>query len=297
MSAVPAASSAATPTVHVAPIGPGDVDEVARFLHDTLNDKVSVEAWARTIVPPWEVPAPNHGFLLRAQGRVVGAYLALYSERAVDGVPRRFCNLAAWCVAEPYRTQGLRLVRAVIRQPGYEFTDFSPSGNVVELNRRLGFDALDTTTALVPNLPIPGRARGTRLVARPAELERALDESSLRVYRDHRHPWGVIHLALQNSEGTCYVIARKERRKGLPLFASIVHVSDQRVFRRGAPAVYRHLLVRHGALVTLAELRVVGERPALAVLQRAPRPRMFRSHDLSASAIDYLYSEVTCVSW
>ena len=161
----------------------------------------------------------------------------------------------------------------------------------------LGFEALDTTTALVPNLPIPGGARGTRLLARPAELEEALDESSLVVYRDHRHPGGVIHLALQTSEGTCYVIARKERRKGLPLFASIVHVSDRRIFRCGGRAVYRHLLLHHGALMTLAELRVVGDRPALSVLQRAPRPRMFRSRDLSASAIDYLYSEVTCVSW
>jgi hypothetical protein len=297
MSAVRADSSPVTPAVQVAPIREDDVHEVARFLHATLNDKVSVEAWVRTIVPPWEVQAPNHGFLLRAQGRVVGAYLALYSDRVVEGTARRFCNLAAWCVEEPFRAQGFRLARALLRQPGYEFTDLSPSGNVVELNRRLGFDTLDTTTALVPNLPIPGGAHGTRLVSQPDELERTLDGSSLRVYRDHRHPSGVIHLGLQNRDGTCYVIARKERRKGLPLFASIVHVSDQKVFQRGAASVYRHLLLRHGALMTLAELRVVGGRPSFSMLQREPRPRMFRSRELPASAIDYLYSEVTCVSW
>ena len=285
------------PTVSIDPITDNEVDEVARFLHATLNDRVSVAAWMRTIVPPWEVAAPNHGFLLRAGDRVVGAYLALYSDRVVAGTPRRFCNLAAWCVEEPFRAHGIRLARAMLRQRGYEFTDLSPSGNVVELNRRLGFETLDTTTALVPNVPLPVLPSRARVVVRPDELERLLDEPSRRIYRDHRHPSGVIHLGLTTTAGICYVIARKERRKGLPLFASIVHVSDQRVFRAGAAALYRHLLLRHGALVTLAELRVVGVRPALSVLQRNPRPRMFRSSEVPASAIDYLYSEVTCVSW
>ena len=44
------------------------------------------------------------------------------------------------------------------RQDGYHFTDLSPSGNVVALNRRLGFTQLDTATALVPNLPWPPAA-------------------------------------------------------------------------------------------------------------------------------------------
>ena len=54
-----------------------------------------------------------------------------------------------------YRLHGLRLLKAVLRQEGYHFTDLSPSGNVVGINERLRFRFLDTTTALVPNLPWP----------------------------------------------------------------------------------------------------------------------------------------------
>ena len=89
---------------------------------------------------------------------IVGVYVAVYSERDVDGEQRRFCNLAAFCVLEEYRAHSFRLMRAILAQRGFEFTDLSPSGNVVALNERLGFAALDTATRLVPNLPrIPRR--------------------------------------------------------------------------------------------------------------------------------------------
>ena len=67
----------------------------------------------------------------------------------------RFCNLAAWCVIDEYRSLGLRLLNALLAQKGYHFTDLSPSGNVVPLNTRLKFSHLDVATALVPNLPWP----------------------------------------------------------------------------------------------------------------------------------------------
>ena len=87
--------------------------------------------------------------------RIVGAHLAFYSRADDRRPPERFCNLGAWCVLPEYRFHGLRLLKALLAQEGYHFTDLSPSGNVVGLNKRLGFEFLDTTTALVPNLPWP----------------------------------------------------------------------------------------------------------------------------------------------
>ena len=60
---------------------------------------------------------------------------------------------------EQYRLHGLKLLTSLLAQEGYHFTDLSPSGNVIALNERLGFEFLDTTTALVPNLPWPSVAR------------------------------------------------------------------------------------------------------------------------------------------
>lgn len=281
--------------IDVAPITDDDVGAVATFLHEHLNSRLSANEWARCTVPPWSVEAPNHGYLLRRGDDVVGVYLAFYSERVVNGVQRKFCNLAAWCVLEDHRAHGVRLVRAMLRQRGHEFVDLSPSGNVVELNARLGFDSLDTTTSLVPNLPLPPR-RGVRVLSRREDIEAALSGRDLVVYRDHRDAAAALHFVLRVGEATCYVMARRDRRKGLPLFASLLHVSDPAVLARAGYTPYRHLLLRHRTLVTLAERRVAGRPPRLSRVQRSPRPRMFRSH-LEPGAIDYLYSELTCVPW
>ena len=57
----------------------------------------------------------------------------------IDGRVERFCNLGAWCVLPEHRFHALRLLKALLAQDGYHFTDLSPSGNVVGLNERLGF--------------------------------------------------------------------------------------------------------------------------------------------------------------
>ena len=113
--------------IRVIPIADADVAPVAEFLHAELNSNVSARAWARAMNVPWKVDAPNHGFALVGDGRVVGAYLALYSERTIDGRAERFCNLGAWCVAPEYRFHSVKLLKALLAQEGYHFTDMSPS--------------------------------------------------------------------------------------------------------------------------------------------------------------------------
>ena len=95
----------------------------------------------------------------------------------------------------------------------------------------------------------------------------------------------------------CYVIFRKDRRKGLPLFASILHVSDPELFRAMSGPLARHLLLRHGAAATLVERAVVEHRPRLSRTVESPRRKMFRSPSLEPAQIDYLYSELVCLSW
>jgi hypothetical protein len=282
--------------VTVKPITDADVRTVAEFLHRGMNLGVSAADWHRAMAPPWDVEQPNHGYLLRANGHVVGAYIAFYSERVIDGRPRRICNLGAWCVADEYRASGLRLLRSLLRQRGYTFTDLSPSGPVVALNTRLGFAALDTTTALVPNLPWPVRSRGVRVVDAPGEIDGLLSGRDLQIYRDHAGAAAARHVVLVSGDRSCYVVFRRDRRKRLPLFASILHVGDTDLFRGCAPLFYRHLLLRHGISATLAEVRVVGHRPARSVMLSG-RPKMYLSEDLGPAQIDYLYSELTCVAW
>jgi hypothetical protein len=284
--------------VRVTPITDADVPAVAEFLHAELNSRVPADAWARALRVPWRVEEPNHGFLLRDDaGAVLGAYLAFYSERTIDGRVERFCNLGAWCVRPEHRFHSVKLLKALLAQEGYHFTDLSPSGNVVPINSRLKFEFLDTATVLMPNLPWPTPPGKYRITSEPAEIERTLTGDELTLYRDHVRAAAARHLVLRSGDEWCYVVFRRDRRKNLPLFASILHVSNPDLFRRMARPLARHLLLHYGIPASLVELRVAGHRPGPSVVLRSPRRKMFKSPRLAADQIDYLYSELVCVAW
>ena len=282
--------------VRVAPITDADVPAVADFLHANLNGRVSAGHWAEALDVPWEVERPNAGFMLLDDGVVVGVQLAFYSERLIEGRHERFCNLGAWCVLPDYRFHGLRLLKSALDQEGYHFTDLSPSGNVVDINSRLDFRFLDTSTFLVPNLPWPGTG-GATISSDPGVIERALEGHDLQLYRDHATAGAARHLVLIEGADSCYVVFRKDRVE------AAARVRDRAPRRQPGPLprprrpLARHLLIHHGAVGTLVEPRIVGDRPRLSVAIRSPRRKMFRSDDLAPAQVDYLYSELVCVAW
>jgi hypothetical protein len=284
-------------SVEVKPITDADIQAVGEFLHRDMGSGVSAADWHRAMTPPWDVEQPNHGYLLRENGRVVGACLALYSERMIDGRPRRICNLGVWCVTDEHRATGLRLVRSLLRQRGYTFTDLTPNPTVVALNSRLGFASLDTARAIVPNLPWPARSRGVRVVDTPNEIDGLLSGRDQKIYRDHAATLAH-HVVLAKGDRSCYVIFRRDsgRFQRLRMFASILYVSDPDLFRDCAPHFYRYLLLRRGIPVTLAEVRVVRHRLPRSVMVAGPS-KMYLSEDLQPEQIDYLYSELTCFKW
>jgi hypothetical protein len=283
--------------IEVRPIAQADVPKVAEFLHTHLNEQVAAGAWERAVDVPWSVQRPNAGFMLLEGDTVVGAHLAFYSQRTIDGRCEQFCNLGAWCVLPGYRLHGLRLLKTLLAQDGYHFTDMSPSGNVVGLNTRLGFQFLDTRTALVPNLPWPSLPGAATISSDPALIQRTLSGRELELYRDHVDAPAARHLVLISGDEHAYVILRKDRRKGLPLFATVLYVSNPELLRRMGRRLSRHLLLRHGVVATLLERAVVPDPPRLSFAVSSPRPKMFRSPSLEAAQIDYLYSELVCLSW
>lgn len=283
--------------VQVAPITDSDVRQAADFLNANLNKRVSADHWERAVNLPWSVDKPNAGFMLVDADTVVGVQLAFYSERTIDGRRESFCNLGAWCVLPEYRFHSLRLLKAALAQDGYHFTDLSPYGTVIRVNTKLSFRFLDTTTRLVPNAPWPSLPRRNVISSDPELIERTLTGLDLQIYRDHAATGAARHLVLIKDADYCYVVFRKDRRKQLPLFVSVLYVSNPELFRKLARPLARHLLVHHGALATLMEDRIVGHRPRLAFRLRSPRRKMFRSPHLEPAQIDDLYSELVCVSW
>lgn len=308
--------------VTLAPIAAEDLPEVGRFLYEHLDPGLSGEQWAAALTPTWSTQSPTHGYLMRSAGgsagvaetaaegegvsgsaeptdRIVGVYAAFYSEQSLpDGGVRRVCNLAAWCVLEEFRPHSLLLARAMLRQRDRELTDMSPSGAVVATNERLGFAHLDTSGALVLNLPLTRGPRGARLVRDLDEIAGLLQGADLRAFGDHRHSPAVRHLAIVRGDRVCWVVTRTVRRKRLPLFAAIVHVSDRDLFGEAAGLVYRDLLLRGGRPFTLVETRVTGSVPWHARRLEAQRPKMYLSRSgAGPDSVTQLYSELTQVRW
>ena len=108
------------------------------------------------------------------------------------------------------------------------------------------------------------------------EIGRLLSGRDLTIFRDHRHAAAVIHVVLARESEYCYVIVRRERRKDLPVFASLLHVGNPGMLRGHLSLLGRHLLLNHGLVATLLEVRLLGRKPALSYRLAAPRPKMFR---------------------
>jgi hypothetical protein len=145
-------------------------------------------------------------------------------------------------------------------------------------------------------LPWPRLSSWTRISADPEVIERTLVGSELVLYRDHAQALAARHMVVMRGEESCYVMYREYRYKGVPLFATILHVGNPDLFRRALVPVTRHLLLRHGLVATLAERRVVGYAPALS-FKLDSWPKMYRSASLEPTQIDDLYSELVCVPW
>jgi hypothetical protein len=233
--------------------------------------------------------------MLRDGQRIVGTLLAFYSERLVAGRMERFCNLGLWCVLAAYRSHSIRLLMALLVQDGYHFTALAPNDATVPIYTRFEFRSLDTSAALMPNLPWPSLPGRTRISADPHVIESTLDTGELELYHDHAQALAARHLVLIRGRDSCYVMYREIWYRGIPL-AQILHVSNPELFQHAIGPLTRHLLIRHRILVTVAELRFIGHRPPLS-FKVTFLPKMYRSGSLEADQIDDLYSELVCVPW
>lgn len=292
--AVMRAKKARERTVELSPIQEENVTAVADFLYTNLNDRVP---WAQACsTVPWQVQAPNHGFMLRDGQRVVGVLLALYSDRIVAGRVERFCNMGSWCVLPAYRTWSLPLLEALLAQEDYHFTVLTADVGPQEILAFFGFRHLDTAAVLIPNLPWrPAVPSGTRITADPDVIEGTLTGPVLELYHDHEHALAARHLVLIRGPESCYVMYRESEYRNKPV-AMILHVSNPELFHRALAPLTRHLLVRRRLVATTAELRIIQRKPRLSFTLNS-WPRMFRSAGLAPAQIDYLYSELTCVPW
>ena len=282
----------ALPTLE--PIRDDDLSAFCRFLTEHLSSQRTPEKWAQAFRQDWGVAKPNNGFLIRDQGRIVGGIGAIYAERLIRGRPERFCNITSWCVLEAYRAQSMRLAMAVVSQPGFHFTDLTPTEVVSKTLQFLKFKPMNERHAVWPNFPWPfSRLSGTRVIADPDRIEAVLDAANAKVFRDHRHlPW-LRHAAVGRPGDYCHVVWKPNRLKGVA-GAIVLAMSDAALFLRYRLALGTHLL-RHGFLYTRVESRLLPRLPLLSLELAGYRNKVFRSDTLTEADISNLYSEIVAL--
>jgi hypothetical protein len=279
--------------IEVRAITDADAPRLGEFLAAQFAGRPPPSVWARAVLFQWQVDRPNAGYMLVDDGVIVGAHLAHYAERTIDGKRERFCNLGAWAVLPAYRVHALRLLMALIRQDGYHFTDLTPRPHVVAINRRLGFAFLDTSTILVPNIPIIPWIHHVAVTSDPAVLARTLTGDELQIYKDHAMAPAARHVMLIRGDESCYVMFRT-RLWHRARIACVLHVSDPDAFVKLVRPLRHHLLLHHGAVATQVETRLVERLPRPRRACRRP-PKMFLSSRLAPDQIDDLYSELVCL--
>lgn len=282
----------ALPTLE--PITDDDLPAFCQFLTDHLDARRSADQWAQAFRQDWGVSKPNNGFVIRDQGRIVGGIGAIYAERMIRGRPERFCNITSWCVLEDWRAQSMRLAMAVVSQPGFHFTDLTPTEVVSKTLQFLKFKPMNERHAVWPNFPWPfSRLGGTRVIADPDRIEKVLGAADAKVFRDHRHlPW-LRHAAVGRPGAYCHVVWKPNRLKGVA-GAMVLAFSDAGLFLRHRRALGAHLL-RHGCLYTRVESRLLPRLPLVSRELAGYRNKVFRSDTLAEADISNLYSEIVAL--
>ncbi len=281
--------AAALPTLE--PIQDSDLLEFCQFLNEHLSSERSAELWAQAFQQNWGVAKPNNGFVIRDQGRIVGGIGSIFAERIIRGKPEQFCNITSWCVLDAYRAQSMRLAMAVVSQPGFHFTDLTPTAVVSKTLQFFKFKPMNERHAVWPNIPWPfSRLRGVRVITELDDIEQALGAEDAKVFRDHRHlPW-LRHAAVGRPGAYCHIVWKPNRLKGVP-GAIVLAFSDVELFRRYHCAIGSHLL-EQGCLYTRVESRLLPRLPKLVLELAGFHNKVFRSDTLTESDISNLYSEI-----
>jgi len=176
----------------------------------------------------------------------------------------------------------------VISQPGYHFTDFSPTKVVGGTLKFFKFKELDERVAVILNLP-SFAVSDVQVRYKPGDIQAALGEDALKIYRDHAvYPW-LQHVLVGQPGNWCHVIYKRRVFKGLPA-ATVLHLSDGNLFYRNFDRLANYFLLS-GLVSTHVECRFLDKVPKPFTIRAGFNPKLYLSTTLSDSDIDYLYSE------
>ena len=263
------------------------------FLID--DDPLSGEQdWRNVFDYQWDHEEGHCGYALLAEGEVVGMLGMVFSERYINGAPKKFCNLHTWWVREDHRGRSLSLLRPVLRLDEYTITHFTPCDKVRALSQRLGFETLDSQLKILLPSDVFRSNRlsdESSLIFDEEAIEEKLAERDQRILTDHR-PYGCGHLLVRVGDDNCYLLYTHVQRHRIG-YCHIHYISNMDVFAAQERAIRSSILRRHNVRFVAIDARLVRD----VKLRRsfdfwAPAHGLYKSADIGPEQIDNLYSDV-----
>lgn len=225
------------------------------------------------------------GQFLIAANKPVGVLLTIPGTNPLTG--GKVVNLSSWYIEEKYRWYAPKMLMDATADAHTTFTDFTPSPEVVALNKKLGFKTFTAKLALVI-LPFAAMGRATSDTILPLGREPAGAFSETQWHSINAHlDMGCMAFSVKR-DGVCHpVILDVIRRKTVPI-ARVLHVSDCRLVTDNIGPIARLLLKRGLPLMSI--LIPQGDKAKYALTWKSDHCYQVKGNWPDV-AIDELFSE------
>lgn len=267
--------------------------QVARFLHEDMNPKISYERWLSLIDGRWAADDAGYAIIAEDGGEIVGVLAAIYADRQINGRDVRTCNLSSWYIRKAHRGGGLgfKMMSTALSEPDVTFTTYSSNAPALSVCLKAGMTTLETHRMVWHTRG--ELAKGELVVMRDMEaaahLTDPVSQRALKVHADlNVHP-----LVFRTEDGDVCTVVLSIKRKGEDIaYHEALYISDRELFAKNARALADAILPSSQALMSVDSRLLAGQGAEPDELWELPVNRGFQSAGLEAHEMDFLYSEV-----
>ena len=265
------------PEIRCRQIEQGDVAAVAELLIRGFPNR-SRQFWHRALdqltrrEPPRDLP--KYGYLLEANGAVVGAILLICAEMHSGGSVTPRCNLSSWYVDPAYRTYAPLLASQALRHKDITYLNVSAAPHTWPIIEAQGFSRYSEGIFIC--MPALSRASAVDTATvfdakhRPAAAFEHLEEEVLQQHAEH----GCISLWCETREQAFPFVFRPRMAKHVIPYAQLIYCRDIADFACFAGPIGRYLALRGRPLVVVD---ANGPIPGLVGMFRlGSKPKYFK---------------------
>ncbi|MBF0358015.1 MAG: hypothetical protein HQL70_05360 [Magnetococcales bacterium] len=241
---------------------------------------------------PWQLADNYYGYILIDDEQVVGYAGTIFSRVPIDNQLRNFCNITTVVTEESHRDKAAYLLMSILKQDGCVFTNFTPSPSIREILLHLGFKKFNPKANLI--LPLPSLHHFSsryEWVFAHEMIAQHLKGDNLKIFNDHLDCPNTCHGLLKTAEGSCYFLANRVDKKGLP-FAKIHYVSNVDFFLDHIGKIAFRVCLKLYCVSMQVNQHILGTQRTIPwAISYNLRPKLFKADDLNEQQITTLYSE------